>query len=124
MKAYRQWETEVGQILEGLMAVLNRCQRTCNTECASALLADADQMLAVSRHVETWVSFHPCPYPDIDTQLARLARSYSLLGASMDLLAHEASRIDWPVIDGELHLLHQSMARMVTMMHEQSMRQE
>ncbi len=124
MNDYRQWESEVGQILEALMAVLSRCQRTCDTECSSAILADADQLLAVSRHVETWLSDHPCPAPDITTELSRLARSYSLLGSSLDLLAHGSSTIDWPLIESELHLLHQWMARTVTMMHEQSMRHD
>ena len=51
VETYRDWEIEIGQTMTALVAVLDQCQETCDTEHAPALLADSDQLLAVAR---TW----------------------------------------------------------------------
>jgi hypothetical protein len=121
VKAIREWGDDSTSVLFSLIDVLNACQHWSAERCSSALSANSDQLKAVARDVDTWLATHPCPYRDVDTQLARLARSCCLLAGFLDF--QEASpTTDWPTIEGELHGLHQLVARTFTMIYEQSLR--
>jgi hypothetical protein len=119
----REWGDDSASVLFSVIDVTNACHHWSTERCASALSANSDQLKAVARDVDAWLPKHPCPYRDVDTQLARLARSCDLLAAFLEV--QEASRtIDWSTIDSELHGLHQLVARTFTMIYEQSLRQD
>lgn len=124
METYREWEIEFGQTVTTLVTVLDRCQRTCDTNHAPALVADSDQLLAVARDVEEWLAARPCPVLSVDMQLTRLARAYLLHGSSLELVAQDVTTVDWSAIEDQLHVLHQLLARTVTMMQERSLSSE
>ncbi len=124
MAAYREWEIEFSQTMTTLVTVLDGCQRTCDTRHVPALVADSDQLLAVARDVEEGLAARPCPIPSVDRRLTGLARAYHLHGSSLELLAKDGAKVDWPAVGDQLHVLHQLLAQTVTMMQEHSLRSD
>lgn len=123
MKPIREWEDESSGVLFSLIDVLNACHQWSTGRCTSAMSANADQLRSVARDVKGWLSMHPCPYRDVDIQLARMGRSCDLLAEFLEFQIH-ISGADWSTIDNELHGLNQLAARTFTMIYEHSLRRD
>lgn len=65
---------------------------------------------------------HTGPYPDLNVQLARVARSFAFLGTSLDVLVESAPTVCWEVVDRELRGLHTLIQETLQMMNEWSTR--
>ena len=120
--SFREWDSEVGGVLVVLIDVLNACHRSCTERCSTSLGSHADQLRAASRDVDAWLASHAGPYPDLNVQLARVARSFSFLGTSLDVLTESAPTVCWKVIDRELSGLHTLIQDTLQMMNEWSTR--
>jgi hypothetical protein len=105
------------------MAVLNACDRVCECQWAPALVAHADQIQAASRSLETWVQEHECPYGDLDFLLAGMARSYAYLAGSLLELSVVDSLGAWGELARDLKGVHGSVARVLTAIYRESLRQ-
>ena len=123
MTNYREWQVEAGQLIEAILAVLSACERTCVNRVPTALLSDADQLLAVSRNIDNWIPSHLCPYPDLGVQLARVARSYAYLATSHEALVRSAPWIDWRIVEREIRGLHTLVAETLFMMNKGAVRE-
>ena len=119
---FREWQSEVGPVFLVLIDVLNACHRSCKAECSSSLGAHADQLRAASRDVEEWIRIHPCPHPDLDLQLGRVASTYGYFGRSLEILAQPAPNVWWKVVERQLAGLHALIDETVRMMRGRSMR--
>ena len=102
LSTYLNWESGAGVALISLVAVLDACQKTCLNECSSALLVDADQLRAASRHFQTWLEDQPCPDPDVNLKVIRVGRSVAYLATSFEVLARSAPTVSWRVVDREI----------------------
>src|SRR5271165_4474599 len=120
--SFREWDSEVGGVLVVLIDVLNSCHRSCTERCSTSLGSHADQLRAASRDVEAWLASHTGPYPDLNVQLARLARSFAFLGTSLDVLTESGPSVCWEVVDRELRGLHALIQETLKMMNEWSTR--
>jgi hypothetical protein len=105
------------------MAVLNACDRVCESRWSPALVAHADQIQAASRSLEAWVQEHECPYADLDLLLAGMARSYAYLAGSLMELSAAASPGAWGELARDLKGVHGSVARVLTAIYRESLRQ-
>ncbi len=123
MNAFREWESGITPVLHGAMAVLNACDRVCESRWAPALVAHADQIQAASRSLETWVQEHECPYADLDFLLAGMARSYAYLAGSLMELSAADSLGAWGELARDLKGVHGSVARVLTAIYRESLRQ-
>jgi hypothetical protein len=121
MEVIREWGDNSTTVLFSLIDVVNACHHWSTERCPSAVSANSDQLKAIARDVDEWLSEHPSPDGDVNTQLARLARSCVTL---VDVLDTQVAgpRIDWPTIDGEIHGLNQLIARTFTMIYENGLR--
>jgi hypothetical protein len=120
--SFREWDSEVGGVLVVLIDVLNSCHRSCTERCSTSLGSHADQLRAASRDVDAWLASHSGPYPDLNVQLARVARSFAFLGTSLDVLTESAPTVCWEVVDRELRGLHTLIQETLQMMNEWSTR--
>ena len=118
MTSFREWDSEVGGVLVVLIDVLNSCHRSCGERCSTSLGPHADQLRAASRDVEAWLASHSGPSPDLNVQLARVARSFAFLGTTLDVLTESGSPVSWQVIDRELRGLHTLIQQTLQMMNE------
>ena len=119
MDTFGEWKRGFKPVLKALLAALNHYDSTCERRWAPALLSDADQLLAASRTVERWSSGHPCPNAGFAGVLARLARSYAHTAISLETVA-KGSSATWLVADDERKRLHTTVAKVLTMLYEQS----
>jgi hypothetical protein len=120
VRAIREWGDDSASVLLSVIDVVTACHHWSTAQKDSGLSANSDQLRAVARDVSGWLSTNPCPYRDVDTQLARLARSCLILAEFLEL-QETSTIIDWVRIDGELHGLNQLVARTFTMIYEQSL---
>ena len=119
MGTFEQWDAEFTPILNGFVAALGHCDATCERRWAPALLANADQLRAASRSLVHWSSEHPCPNPDFDVVLARVARSYAYAAHSVESVSR-GSTTTWLVVERELKGLHAMVAKVITLLYEQA----
>jgi hypothetical protein len=122
LSTYLEWESGAGVALISLVAVLDACQSTCRTECASALLSDADQLRAASRDFQTWLHDQPCPDPDLNLSVVRVGRSLAYLATSFEVVARSAQTVSWRVVERELSDLRVLVADTHSMMSARSKR--
>ncbi len=123
MNAFREWESGITPVLHGAMAVLNACDRVCESQWTTAVVAHADQIQAAARTVESWLEEHQCPYADLDFLLAAMARSYSYLAGSLMEMASTDTAGAWGELERDLKGVHGSVARVLTAMYRESLRQ-
>ncbi len=123
MNAFRQWESGVTPVLHASMAVLNACDRVCESHWAPAVVAHADQIQAASRTIEAWLQENKCPYADLDYLLVGMARSYTYLAGSLMEMAAEESTGAWGELARDLKGVHGTVARVLTAMYQESLRQ-
>lgn len=123
MNSFRQWESGVTPVLHASMAVLNACDRVCESHWTPAVVAHGDQILAASRTIEAWLQENRCPYADLDLLLAGMARSYADPAGCLLAMATEDSAGAWGELAHDLKGVHGSVARVLTAMYQQSLRQ-
>jgi hypothetical protein len=123
VNAFRNWESGITPVLHGAMAVLNACDRACESQWTPAVVAHADQVHAAARTIEAWLDEHQCPYADLDFLLAGMARSYRYLAGSLMEMATADTAGDWGELDRDLKGVHSSVARVLTAMYRESLRQ-
>jgi hypothetical protein len=117
-----EWKTGFEPVRQAFLAALDHCDSTCERRWAPALLSDADQLRAASRTIRRWSSGHPCPHEGIDGVLTRLARSYAYAAISLETVA-QGSSTTWLVADHELTALHRMVAKVLTILYEESQHQ-
>jgi hypothetical protein len=120
---FRTWEAGITPVLHGAMAVLNACDRACESHWAPALVAHADQIGAAARSVHEWIEEHQCPYPDLDFLLVGMARSYVYLAGSLMELTTADSPGAWGELERDLRGVHRSVAGVLAAMYRESARQ-
>ncbi len=123
MNAFREWESGITPVLHGAMAVLNACDRVCEAQWTTAVVAHADQIQAAARTVEAWLEEHQCPHADLDFLLAAMARSYSYLAGSLMEMVTADTAGAWGELERDLKGVHGSVARVLTAMYRESLRQ-
>ncbi len=123
MNEFRQWESGITPVLHGAMAVLNACDRVCESRWTPALVAHADQIQAASRTLDTWLGEHRCPYVDLDFLLAGMSRSYAYLAGTLMEMATTDTAGAWGELARDLKGVHGSVARVLTAMYRESLRQ-
>ncbi len=123
MNEFREWESGVTPVLHAAMATLNACDRVCESQWTPALIAHADQIQAAARSLAVWLDDRRCPYADLDRLLAAMARSYTYLAGSMTEMVTAESAGAWAELMKDLKGVHGSVARVLTAMYRESMRQ-
>ncbi len=88
MEMFEQWDAEFTPILNGFVAALGHWDATCERRWAPALLANADQLWEASMSLAHWSSEHPCPNPDFDAALARVARPFAYAAHSVESVSN------------------------------------
>jgi hypothetical protein len=120
---FRQWESGVTPVLHAAMATLNACDRVCEAQWTPAMIGHADQVRAAARSLAVWLEGRRCPYADLDLLLGGMARSYNYLAGSMDEMVNAHSAGDWAELLRDLKGVHSSVARVLTAMYRESLRQ-
>lgn len=123
MNEFREWESGVTPVLHAAMAALNACDRACESRWTPALIAHADQLEAAARSLAVWLEGRRCPYADLDRLLASMARAYTYLAGSMKEMVASESEGAWGELMRDLKGVHGSVARVLTAMYRESIRQ-
>jgi hypothetical protein len=123
MNEFREWESGVTPVLHAAMATLNACDRVCEAQWTPAMVAHADQIQTAARSLAMWLEDRRCPYADLDLLLGAMARAYSYLAGSMTEMVKADSAADWAELKRDLKGVHGSVARVLTAMYRESMRQ-
>jgi hypothetical protein len=123
MNEFREWESGVTPVLHAAMATLNSCDRVCEAQWEPAMVAYADQIQTAARCLAMWLEDRRCPYADLDLLLGAMARAYSYLAGSMTEMVKTHSVADWAELQRDLKGVHASVARVLTAMYRESMRQ-
>ncbi len=123
MNQFREWESGVTPVLHAAMATLNASDRVCENRWTPALIAHADQIQAAARSLAVWLEDRRCPYADLDRLLAAMARSYTYLAGSMTEMVAAESPGAWAELMKDLQGVHGAVARVLTAMYRESLRQ-
>jgi hypothetical protein len=120
---FHEWESGVTPVLHAAMGTLNACDRVCESQWTPALVAHADQIQTAARCLAMWIEHRRCPYADLDLLLAAMARSYSHLAGSLTEIGKAESPGAWAELLSDLKGVHGSVARVLTAMYRESLRQ-
>jgi hypothetical protein len=120
---FREWESGVTPVLHAAMAALNASDRVCESQWTPAVIAHADQIEAAARSLAVWLEGRRCPYADLDRLLASMARAYTYLAGSMKEIVASESAGAWGELMRDLNGVHGSVARVLTAMYRESIRQ-
>ncbi len=117
MESYRDWEKSFQPIWAGTLVVLDQCDRMSGRQWAPALVSNADQLRTASRTLEAWISDHPCTDGNLETTIARAARSFAYAASGLESAATQRS-CTWLVVDRELNGLHKMVAKVNSILIE------
>ena len=78
---------------------------------------------AAARSLAVWLEGRRCPYADLDRLLASMARAYTYLAGSMKEIVASESAGAWGELMRDLNGVHGSVARVLTAMYRESIRQ-
>jgi hypothetical protein len=120
---FREWESRVTPVLHAAMATLNACDRACESHWTPAMVAHADQIEAAARSLAMWLEERRCPYADLDGLLVAMARAYRYLAGSLTEMVTSESAGAWAELERDLKGVHGSVARVLTAMYRESLRQ-
>ena len=120
---FREWESGVTPVLHAAMGTLNACDRVCEARWTPAMVAHADQIQTAARSLAMWLEDRRCPYADLDRLLAAMARAYSYLAGSLTEMVTADSPGAWEELQRDLKGVHGSVARVLTAMYRESLRQ-
>ena len=87
------------------------------------MVAHADQIEAAARSLAMWLEERRCPYADLDGLLVAMARAYRYLAGSLTEMVTSESAGAWAELERDLKGVHGSVARVLTAMYRESLRQ-
>jgi hypothetical protein len=111
------WRTEVGPVLEALVAVSKSAQRAV-FQGKGSVLAASDQLRAESRRIMSWLPTHPSPYADVNWLLARTARSYAALARLFAKQARNSNGINLDALDRETRGTNRALSKTMAMIRD------
>jgi hypothetical protein len=96
-----RWKLEASAITDPLFDVVNLFFGFYG-QGPGALVSISDQLRAVAQQVTEWVPENPCPIPDIDGRLIRLARSCVSTAELLLAESKKSATPEWATIDLEI----------------------